>query len=261
MSQTWPDLPSRFRPDESIRRCLDYIYWISREMRHLGYHSGPERDHWSRRVQRAYAAMFLPMLKGYGDPYPLDVPPAQNPGIWPDVPAATIPGMTLRHQLTVLAILADQLRSRVWPHARGPETDLWNERISKAREALDHGPEVPLPEEAHSEPSAEALEAARAHDQALKDKARQRAAELRRQLREQSKRKKAAKAAKKKTKAAAKKTVKKKTVKKKTKKVAKKTVKKKTAKKKAPKKSTKRKAAKKAVKKKKTAKKTSKKKR
>ncbi len=254
LNTAWPEIESQVRPGETLRSILDYLIWICREMRQLGYHAGPEREEWGRRVQRAYSSMFLPMLPGFGDPYPPDVPPAKNPGIWPDVPAAGIPGMTLRHQLTVIGILSLQMRSKIWPHIRPEEIEVWDRRLSGAREALDHGPDVSMPEDMQSAPSAEALAEAEANRAALKEKTRKRALELRRQLRAKAKKKKAAKKAPKaaKKKAAKKKASKKKAAKKKAskkkaakKKAAKKAVKKKAAKKKAAKKAAKKKAAKK----------------
>ncbi|MDA1193651.1 MAG: hypothetical protein O2894_00545 [Planctomycetota bacterium] len=161
---------------------MDYLVWICREMRQLGFHSGSEREEWCRRCQAAYNAFCMPMLPGYGDPYPPDVPPARNPGIWPDIPAATIPGMTLRHQLTVLEMLSRQLRERSWPHARATEIAGWDERLGRAITALDHGDTMPMPKEAATQPSAEALAAAEASDKALRDATRRRNKQLRNQF-------------------------------------------------------------------------------
>ena len=49
---------------------------------------------WRGRVQQAYRALFMPPVPNHGDPYPPDVPPPRNPGIWPDIPSARVPGMT-----------------------------------------------------------------------------------------------------------------------------------------------------------------------
>jgi hypothetical protein len=184
-------MESEYRPGETLRELLDYVLWISKQMGQIGFHAGSERAHWCRRVHQAYAALFVPMLPGHGDPYPPDVPPARNPGIWPDIPSSLIPGMTLRHQLTVIRMLAEQLRNRVWTHVRPSDIAEWDRRLSRARDALEHGPDHPLPEEARSEPSAAAAAEHAARQQALHDKARQRAEELRRQLRAHARKKRA----------------------------------------------------------------------
>ena len=286
MRVAWPEMESQYRRGETLRDMLDYVLWISQQMGQIGFHSGSERAHWCRRVHQAYAALFVPMVPGHGDPYPPDVPPARNPGIWPDIPSSLIPGMTLRHQLTVTRMLADKLRSRIWTHVRPTDIAEWDRRLARARDALEHGPDYPMPDEARSAPSAEAAAEHAARMKALKDKTRQRAEELRRQLKAQARKKKAARktsakapakkkaAAKKKTagkkkvtqKAAAKKKVTKKPAAKK-KAAKKKVTKKPTAKKKAVKKkvtkrpATKKKAAKKKVTKKPAAKKKAAKKR
>lgn len=176
-------MKSSERSGETIRLVLDYIIWISREMLATGYHSGSDRNYWGRRVQMAYAALFLPMLKGFGDPYPPDVPPARNPGIWPDVPSATIPGMTIRHQLAVIRMQADVFRSKIWTHVRLDEVTLWDKRLAATRDALDHGPELVLPEDDRTTPSAAGIAAAKRDRDALKAAARERALELRKQMR------------------------------------------------------------------------------
>ncbi|MHC5009498.1 MAG: hypothetical protein ACYTG6_00945 [Planctomycetota bacterium] len=231
MKLPWPEIASSHRPEESVRRILDYICWITQRMQQVGFHGGTERNVWRERVHRAYAALFLPSVPGYGDPYPPDVPPPRNPGIWPDIPASRITGMTLRHQLKVVGMLAEQLRSRVWPHAREDEVQEWDRRFCLAREALDHGESVPVPEEALTEPSQAALDLAEAQEKAVRDHARKRSERLR-QLKAQAARRKraAAKAKAKSKKAATKKAApKKKAVKKKA--TAKKAAQKKTAKK------------------------------
>ncbi len=249
----WPEMPSKETSGKSIREVLDYLCWIAREMRQLGFHSGSDRDAWCRKVHTAYAALFVPMVPGHGDPYPPDVPPARNPGIWPDIPSAVIPGMTLRHQLSVMEMQAFALRARVWIHARPQEVAEWDRRLRIATKALDHGELLPMPDDARTEPSELVLEQAAAAQKALKDRARRRSLQLRRQFaasrKEKAAKKKAAAAPKKKA-APKKAAVKKKVAPKKAaakKAAVKKAVKKKGVKKKAVKKKA---AAKKAVKKK-----------
>ena len=249
----WPEMPSSAWPDRSLRDLLDYLVWMTREMRQLGFHSGSERDEWCRRCQTAYSALFLPMLPGFGDPYPPDVPPARNPGIWPDIPAATIPGMTLRHQLTVMEMLCRQLREKTWPHARPEDIRTWDDRLARAFTALDHGEAMPMPEDAATEASEEAMEAAQAAEKALRDAARKRSRQLRQQFTAVRGRKKAKKKAAKAKAAPTKKAAAKKKAAPKKKAAKKKAAKKKPAPKK---KAAKKKAAKKkAAPKKKTAKK------
>ena len=190
----WPEMDSQETPGETIRSLLDYIVWISREMRQLGHHSGSDREEWCRRVHKAYAALFIPMFPGRGDPYPPDVPPARNPGIWPDVPSSRIPGMTIRHQLTVAEMVATDLRELRWEHAQPKDVAEWDRRLSLAKVALDHGPGLPMPKEEATQPCQEAIDQAAASDKALKEKARRRAREIKKQLAE----KRAAKKAKKK---------------------------------------------------------------
>ena len=178
-SLPWPEMQSQRQPEHPIRRLLDYLIWVTREMRQLGFHSGSERDEWCRRCQQAYRSLFVPMVPGHGDPYPPDVPPARNPGIWPDIPAAGIPGMTVRHQLTVIEMLGRQLRDRPWPHARANEVGEWDRRLDAACTALDHGEGTPLPETEQSEASQEALDQAEATEKALRDRQRRRNTQLR----------------------------------------------------------------------------------
>ena len=180
----WPEMESKESPGRTIRELLDYLCWINREMRQLGHHSGSDREEWCLRVHRAYAALFIPVYPGHGDPYPPDVPPARNPGIWPDVPSSAIPGMTLRHQLTVSEMVLRDLRERSWPHARPEDIAEWDRRLSVAFAALDHGELTPMPDEARTEQSQEAIAQAQAVDDALKRKARRRAQEIKRQLAE-----------------------------------------------------------------------------
>lgn len=175
----WPDVSSESRPGETVRAVLDYIAWIAKEMRLLGFHGGSRREEWRRRVHQAYAALFVPAVPGYGDPYPPDVPPARSPGLWPDIPSAAIPGMTIRHQLSVLEQIATQLRDRDWFHMRKATTAVWDGRLSRARAALDHGDARPMPEEAHTRPSDAVLAAVEANRKALAEKAKRRKAQVR----------------------------------------------------------------------------------
>jgi hypothetical protein len=167
-------MTSEHRSPETIRGMLDYLCWISVQMLAVGAHSGQEKDSWRDRVQRAYSAVFIPPVPGRGDPYPPDVPPAKNPGIWPDVPSSGIPGMTLRHQLTVLGMVCEQLRRDPWVNARPTEIADWDRRLSAARVALDHGPSATVPEDARTKPSATAARDAEARDRAVRDAARKR---------------------------------------------------------------------------------------
>lgn len=175
----WPDVSSDARPGETVRAVLDYITWIAKEMRLLGFHGGSRREEWRRRVHQAYVALFVPAVPGYGDPYPPDVPPARSPGLWPDIPSAAIPGMTIRHQLSVIEQIAAQLRDRDWFHMRKATTAVWDGRLSRARAALDHGDARPMPEEAHTQPSDAVLEAVEANRKALAEKAKRRKAQIR----------------------------------------------------------------------------------
>ena len=110
VSLPWPEMQSSARPGETVRQMLDYICWIAQDLQLLGAHGPGEVATWRRQVGIAYRALVNPMIPGYGDPYPPDVPPARSPGLWPDVAAHDIPGMTLRHQLVVIGMLADQSR-------------------------------------------------------------------------------------------------------------------------------------------------------
>ncbi len=178
----WPEMPATSRAGETVRQMLDYLCWIARELQTLGAHGGGDLGPWRRNVGAAYEALVNPMVAGYGDPYPPDVPPARNPGIWPDVAAADLAGMTVRHQLVVIGLLAEQSRSGVGLRAR-PEllADL-ERRIARARTALDHGPQRPMPAEAQTQPSAALLAAAQAEERAIRDHARRRTRQVRKML-------------------------------------------------------------------------------
>ncbi len=179
LSLPWPDVASTTRPGESSRSVLDYIAWIAREMRQMSFHGGSRREEWRRRVHQAYIAMFIPPIPGYGDPYPPDVPPAKHPGTWPDIPSASVPGMTIRHQLRVIEHLAVQLRDGDWMHARRGEVEAWDVRLARAREALDHSELHPFPDEARTEPSEATRAAVEADQRAREEKAKRRAAQQR----------------------------------------------------------------------------------
>ena len=180
MKLPWPELPSAHRPDESIRDILDYLCWVSEAMRQDTYRAGADLGVWRGRVQQAYQALFLPPVPNHGDPYPPDVPPPRNPGIWPDIPSAGVPGMTLRHQLKVINIRSFELRKLVWVHARETEVAEWDRRLSMAREVLEQGEGHSLPEEARTHPSEDVLAEARAQEEAMKEHARKRALRLQR---------------------------------------------------------------------------------
>jgi hypothetical protein len=182
----WPEMASSSRPGETVRQMLDYVCWIAQGIQTLGAHGGSELDAWRRRVGAAYRALVNPMIPGYGDPYPPDVPPAVSPGTWPDVAASDIPGMTIRHQLVVIHGLAEQSRAGVGVRAR-PEllADL-EARIARARTELDHGPSRPLPEEAKTRPSPELMAQAQAEAKAIREHARRRTRQVRDLLKGQS---------------------------------------------------------------------------
>jgi len=184
----WPELPSAHRPEENIREILDYLCWVATEMAIEVVPSGADLAFWRGQVQEAYGALFLPPVPNHGDPYPPDVPPPRTPGVWPDVPSAGVPGMTLRHQLKVISVRALELRKLVWIHARDTEVAEWDRRLSLARAALDRGDEQPMPEEARTQPSETVLAEARAQEEAIKEHARKRAIRLQR-LKAQSRKK------------------------------------------------------------------------
>jgi hypothetical protein len=162
-------MESSHRAGEPLRRVLDYVVWICREMTQVGFHGQAGAREWRRRVQDAYNALFVPVIAGHGDRYPPDVPEARNPGIWPDVPAHAIPGMTLRHQLKVVGLLAEELRDRDWIHPRAEEVLEWDRRFSTVRALLDHGTAHPAPEEAFTTPSKERMAAAEAEAKAIRE--------------------------------------------------------------------------------------------
>jgi hypothetical protein len=175
----WPEMPSTSRPGESVRLLLDYVCWAVQELQQLGAVPTAEIGAWRPRVGRAFAALVNPMIAGYGDPYPPDVPPARSPGTWPDVAAADIPGMTVRHQLVVLGMLAEQSRNGVGLRARPELLAELEARIGRARAALDLGPSRPMPIQARSKASAEKLQAAAAEEKAIREHTRRRSRQVR----------------------------------------------------------------------------------
>jgi hypothetical protein len=179
-------MASQSRPGETVRQMLDYLVWVSQDLQQLGAVPPPELETARRRVGAAFTALVNPMLPGYGDPYPPDVPPARSPGTWPDVAAAEIPGMTVRHQLVVIGMLADQSRAGLGARAR-PEllTDL-EARIARARGALDRGPNRPMPPEARTRPSPALLDAAAAEQKAIREHTKRRNRQVRDMLKRRS---------------------------------------------------------------------------
>ncbi len=152
MTAVWPDCSAATTPGVTVRDRLDYIVWIAEAMEPVGFHATDEVERWRPRVDRAYQALIDSMVPGHGDPLPPDVPPSIRPGTWPDVPAATIPGMTVRHQLTVIRTVAASSRtSRSFPH-QPSDVAAWTGRVLTAYEALDHGPALSMPPEARTQP-------------------------------------------------------------------------------------------------------------
>lgn len=147
----WPDVPAEPGGASTVRSLLDYIVWVSEVMEKVGAHGGLDLDPWRQRVHKAYLALVDSMVPGHGDPLPPDVPPSVAPGTWPDIAAATVPGMTVRHQLTVMRTIAMGARTPR-PHQAPPETERWAARVREAFTALDHGPAMPMPEEAKTAP-------------------------------------------------------------------------------------------------------------
>src|SRR5436190_16998925 len=98
VTSVWPDVSSATTPGMKVRDQLDSIAWIVEAMEPIGFHGGAELEAWRARTHRAYLALVDSMAPGHGDPLPPDVPPSVRPGVWPDVAAGGIPGMTVRHQ-------------------------------------------------------------------------------------------------------------------------------------------------------------------
>jgi hypothetical protein len=182
-------MPSQHEAGKTLRDLLDYVVWSAGRLQQLGLHGGADAIQWRQRVQRAYVALFIPIVPGHGPPWPPDVPGPRNPGIWPDVPAASIPGMTLRHQLAAIEYRCGRLRDRPRPHMSPREALEWDRRLALARASLDHGDAVPLPAEARTEPSKAAIAEAEAQAQAHRRTVRQRQERLRAQMRRRQTRK------------------------------------------------------------------------
>lgn len=149
MTATWPDVPAA-GASKSVRRELDYLCWVAEQAEALGLHSPPDLESWRARVQRAYDALVDPMFPGHGDPLPPDVPPSVRPGMWPDVPAAGIQGMTVRHQLTVIRTISDMARRVPAPYQAPAEATRWAARVRAAHDAMDHGASLVMPDTAYS---------------------------------------------------------------------------------------------------------------
>lgn len=146
----WPDVPAATSPSSAVRDQLDYLAWVCEACEALGFHGGPELEAWRGRVQRAYAAMVDAMAPGHGDPFPPDVPPAIQPGTWPDVASAGVSGMTVRHQLAAIRVIAAQSRiPRPYPRAAA-DVAAWTQRVQTAYDALDHGGALVMPAAARS---------------------------------------------------------------------------------------------------------------
>jgi hypothetical protein len=149
----WPDLPAGPNGGRTVRELLDYVVWVTEQVERTGAHGGLDLEPWRQRVHRAYLSLIDSMVPGHGDPLPPDVPPSVQPGQWPDIAAAEIPGMTVRHQLTVLRTVAGNARAER-PHQPPADTERWAERIRATFDALDHGPTLPMPPEARTSPPA-----------------------------------------------------------------------------------------------------------
>jgi hypothetical protein len=148
----WPDRPAASSSGTTVRHQLDYLAWMSETAEAVGFHPPEATNKWREAVQRAYDALVDPMVHEHGDPLPPDVPPAVRPGTWPDVPAARIQGMTVRHQLTVIRTIATLSRNQVGAHHHPEDGAKWSSRVQSARDALDHGPGHVLPESARTSP-------------------------------------------------------------------------------------------------------------
>lgn len=145
LTTSWPDVPAATKAGSTVREQLDYVVWIAEAMEPIGFHPPPELEAWRRRVQTAYSALIDSFTPGHGDPLPPDVPPSVRPGQWPDVPAHSVPGMTVRHQLTVIRTIAGNSRiNGTFPRQPG-DVSTWSARVQAAFDALDHGPVMPMP--------------------------------------------------------------------------------------------------------------------
>jgi hypothetical protein len=148
----WPDREAASSLGITVREQLDYVAWISEAAEAVGFHTGESLTRWREAVQRAYDAFFDPMVQEHGDPLPPDVPPALQPGTWPDVPAARIQGMTIRHQLTFLRTASGLCRLHVGVHHQSAESERWSKRVQTACDAMDHGASHPIPDAARTRP-------------------------------------------------------------------------------------------------------------
>lgn len=146
MTASWPDGPAATSKDMTVRAQLDYIVWIAEAMEPVGLHRPPALDEWRRRVQLAYSALIDSFTPGHGDPLPPDVPPTVRPGSWPDVPAHSVPGMHVRHQLTVLRTVAGISRTNLAFPRTSLDVATWTARVQTAYDALNHGSPMPMPE-------------------------------------------------------------------------------------------------------------------
>ena len=153
MSLAWPDVPSAHSPGKRVRDQLDYLAWVAEAAEAIGLHAFPQLHKWQERVQSAYASLVDPMASGHGDPLPPDVPPSVRPGTWPDVPAAGIEGMTVRHQLTVIRMIAEQSRRQGGAYHLAVDTERWTGRVQAAYDVLDHGAALPMPDSARTAPA------------------------------------------------------------------------------------------------------------
>ena len=152
MASIWPDIPAVKSQGTKVRDLLDYLAWVSEQAEQIGMHSPPDLEPWRGRVQRAYSALVDPMFQGHGDPLPPDVPPSVRPGTWPDVPAAGIQGMTVRHQLTVIRTIAEQSRRQGAAYHAPAEVERWTARVVAAHGAMDHGAALSMPDSARTKP-------------------------------------------------------------------------------------------------------------
>jgi hypothetical protein len=160
LSGPWPDRAASAWPGMTVRDEIDYLSWIAEAAEQVGLHGGETLGRWREAVQAAYDALADPMVHEHGDPLPPDVPPAQRPGTWPDVPAVRIPGMTVRHQLTVLRTMSGLCRGHAGVHHQPADAERWAERVQRAFDALHHGPDLPMPESARTRPPSAAKETA-----------------------------------------------------------------------------------------------------
>jgi hypothetical protein len=154
VTSVWPDVAAATTPKAKIRDQLDYLVWMAEAMEAAGSHDGLQLESWRGRVQRAYTALVDSMTPGHGDSFPPDVPPTLRPGTWPDIAAAGIPGMTIRHQLAVIRTIAANTRADGHFPRAPADVSTWTARVQTAYDALDHGSSPVMPAEARSTPPA-----------------------------------------------------------------------------------------------------------